>query len=153
MSNTSHGNAYNANDELKYQIRLQLSEEFAKAARVSEARAELQSLYALLASHNAKLVCQYDAFAGYCKQIEQSGELDNTLYRWTKATIEDPEKISKYLKVFTIYVRNDEVYEKSVADQLEQELQSIVDGSVIQKMTRYDTNPANNPQAPEKYRS
>lgn len=153
MSNTSHGNTYNPNDEPKYQIRLQLSVEFASSARVSEARVELQSLYEILASHNAKLVCQYDAFAGYCKQIEKSGELDNTLYRWTKATIEDPAKISKYLKIFTIYVNNDEVYGKILADKLERELQSIADGSVIEKLSRYDTNPANNPQAPEKYRS
>ena len=153
MSNTSHGIAENTDDNLKYQIRLQLSEEFAKAARLSEIKTELQSLYTLLASHNGKLVCQYDAFAGYCKQIERSGELDNTLYRWTKATIEDSAKVSKYLKVFTIYVNDDEVYERNIADKLEQELQSIVDGSVIEKYRRYDTNPANNPQAPAKYRS
>ena len=153
MTTTSHGAASDTDEDLKFQIRVQLSEEFAKAVRESAANPELQSLYAILSSHNAELVCQYDAFAGYCLQIEQSGELDNTLYRWTKATLEDSAKVSKYVKIFTIYVNNDEVYERTIADRLEQELQALVDSSVIMKMNRYDTNPATNPQAPEKYRS
>ena len=153
MTNTSHGALRNTDQELKFQIRLQLSEGFAKAVRASESKAELQSLYAALTSNSAELVCQYDAFAGYCSQVEQSGELDNTLYRWTKATLEDPAKVSKYLTIFTIYVNDAEVYDQPIADRLEQELQGLVDGSVIVKMNRYDTNPTNNPQAPEKYRS
>lgn len=153
MTTTSHGAASDTDEELKFQIRVQLSEEFAKAVRESAANPELQSLYAILASHNAELVCQYDAFAGYCRQIEQSGEVVNTLYRWTKATLEDSAKVSKYLKIFTVYVNDAEVYDQPIADRLEHELQALVDDRVIEKLNRYDTNPVNNPQAPEKYRS
>ena len=74
------------------------------------------------------------------------------LYEWTKATIEDPTKKAKYLKSFTLYVDGNEVYAKEKADALEAELQPLVGGALVTRMSKHDTNPANNPQPPERYR-
>ena len=73
-------------------------------------------------------------------------------YAWTKATIENPEKKAKYLKSFTLYVDGKEVYAKPLADELEAELKPLVGGTVIARLSRYDTNPANNPQVPPEHR-
>ncbi len=70
------------------------------------------------------------------------------LYKWTKATIEDPAKKEKYLKSFTLYVDDQEVYPKESADALEADLQPLVAGGLIARISKYDTNPANNPQPP-----
>ena len=97
--------------------------------------------------------CQYDAFAEYVAEAESQGTADYPLYEWTKATIEDPAKKAKYLKSFTLYVDGEEVYEKAKADALESDLQSLIDGKLIIRMSKHDTNPANNPQPPESYRN
>ena len=36
-----------------------------------------------------------------------------------------------------------------VADALEYDLSSSVDGALIKRIAKYDTNPANNPQPPQ----
>jgi hypothetical protein len=41
-----------------------------------------------------------------------------------------------------------EVYPKKVADALEYDLSSSVDPTLIKRISKYDTNPANNPQPP-----
>ena len=74
------------------------------------------------------------------------------LYHWTKATIENPAKKAKYQKSFTLYVDGDEVYAKDKADALEAELQPLVGGGLITRLAKHDTNPANNPQPPARYR-
>ena len=137
----------------KYQLRLQLTEEVAQAARSNEQDPTLLPLYGILESHSASIVCQFDAFAGYCEQAERLGEHHLPLYKWTKATIEDPVKQAKYVKIFTIYVNDQEVYEKQAADALEAELRPLEGGPVVEKLSKYDSNPANNPQPPKKYRS
>ena len=75
------------------------------------------------------------------------------LYAWTKATIEDPAKKAKYIKSFTIYVDGEEVYSKAKADALEADLKPLLGGAVVTAMAKHDTNPANNPQPPKRYRS
>jgi hypothetical protein len=74
------------------------------------------------------------------------------LYEWTKATIEDPAKKAKHLKSFALHVKGQEVYPKEEADALEADLQPLVDGRRITRLSRHDTNPANNPQMPERFR-
>jgi hypothetical protein len=66
--------------------------------------------------------------------------------------IENPEKKAKYLKSFTLYVAGNEVYAKPVADAIEADLQPLR-GKLITRLSKYDTNPANNPQAPAQYRN
>ncbi len=68
------------------------------------------------------------------------------------ATIENPAKKAKYLKTFTLYVDGNEVYAKESADVLESDLQPLVGGEMVTRMSKHDTNPANNPQPPERYR-
>ena len=97
--------------------------------------------------------CQFDAFADYVAEAEKWGTKNYPLYAWSKATIESPEKKAKYLKSFTLYVDGNEVYAKPLADAIESDLQPLVGRKLIMRLSKYDTNPANNPQAPEQYRN
>ena len=54
----------------------------------------------------------------------------------------------RYLKSFTLYVDGREVYDKEIADALETDLKPIANSGVIDRLSKYDTNPANNPQPP-----
>lgn len=102
-----------------------------------------------LLEYRAVPKCQLDAFAEYVTAAEEQGVESYPLYRWTKATIEDPAKKQKYLKSFTLYVDGHEVYAKEIADALEATLQRFVTGGLIARISKYDANPANNPQPPQ----
>jgi hypothetical protein len=95
---------------------------------------------------------QYDAFAGYVAEAERHGIDQYPIYQWTKDTIENPAKKAKYQKSFTLYVDGDEVYATDKADALEAELQPLVGGGLVTRLAKHDTNPANNPQPPARYR-
>lgn len=133
---------------LQFQVRMDLADEAAVAARRDPADPTLDPLPGILARHKATLTSQYDAFAGYCAEAEAQGVENYPLYRWTKATIEDPAKKAKFLKNFTFYVEGREVYGKEEADRLEAELRPLIGGGLVTKVAKYDTNPANNPQPP-----
>ena len=139
-------------EEWQYQVRVVLSEAAAQTARRSPDDPTLAPLIEILARHDAALKCQYDAFAGYVAEAEAHGVEGYPLYAWTKATIEDPAKEEKYLKAFTLYVGGDEVYDREKADPLEEELKPLAGGDIVVKLTKHDTNPANNPQPPKRYR-
>ena len=91
--------------------------------------------------------CQFDAFAGYVADAEKHGPEKYPLYEWTKATIEDPTKKAKYIKSFTLYVDGDEVYAEQQADALESDLQALVASKLVARMSKHDTNPAEQPAA------
>jgi hypothetical protein len=135
----------------QYQVRIDLTDALAEVARRDPADPALAPLPAILARHGATLKCQFDAFANYVAEAERHGVEKYPLYKWTKATIENPAKKAKYLKSFTLYVDGNEVYAKDKADALESDLQSLVGGLVI-RLSKHDTNPANNPQPPARYR-
>ncbi len=137
----------------QFQIRLRLADAPARTARRDPAAPELAPLPEILARHDAALVCQYDAFAGYVAEAERQGIGGFPLYAWTKATIEDPIKKAKHLRSFTVHVGGAEVYSREAADALETELKPLAGGPVVVALSRHDTNPANNPQVPERYRS
>ena len=139
-------------DEWQYQIRINLEDTRAETARRDPQDPSLAPLGDILARHNATLKCQYAAFAGYCAVAEAQGIDKFPLYQWTKDTIEDPAKKAKYLKAFTLYVDGDEVYDKAKADPLEADLQPLAESGLLDKLSKHDTNPANNPQPPKKYR-
>jgi hypothetical protein len=139
-------------DQWAYQIRIYLSDEFADMARRDPANPALRPLTDMLAQHRATMKCQFAAFADYVAEAEQRGTEDYPLYEWTKATIEDPAKKAKYLKSFTLYVDGNEVYAKAMADALESDLRPLVGGTLIERMSKHDTNPANNPQPPARFR-
>ena len=135
-------------EELKYQLRLTLNDEFAPIARNTPADARIASVTGILRKHDAVMKCQHDAFAGYVREAEANGVEKYPLYEWTKATVDDPVKEAKYTKSFTLYVGGDEVYEKGKADALEAELKPLVGGPIVAQMFRYDTDPAHSPQPP-----
>jgi hypothetical protein len=139
-------------DDLKFQLRLTLADDSAKRARQDPQDPSLSSLTGILKRHDAALKCQYDAFADYVREAEVNGVQNYPLYEWTKETIENPEKEAKYTKSFTLYVGGDEVYDRDKADALEAELKPLVGGSIVTRMFRYDTDPAHNPQPPQRKR-
>ena len=140
-------------EEWQYQLRVDLAEDAAEAARQVGEHPGLGPLRDILAAHDARLVCQYDAFAGYCAEAEENGIEHYPLYAWTKAVIADPAKQAKYVKSFSIHVGGAEVYAKDSADALEAALEPLVGAGVVTRLAKHDTNPANSPQMPERYRA
>jgi hypothetical protein len=136
-------------EELKYQLRLTLSDPFAQVARDHPDDPSIASLTQLLRRHDAALKCQYDAFADYVKEAEARGVETYPLYAWTKKTVENPAKEAKYTKSFALYVGGDEVCERSKADALEADLKPLVGGPIVAQMFRYDTDPAHSPHPPQ----
>ena len=140
-------------DQWQYQVRIDLSDQAAELARRNPDDPALGPLAEILAKHDATMKCQFDAFAGYVAEAERQGTDQYPLYEWTKATIADPGKKAKYLKSFALYVRDSEVYGKKEADALEADLKPLVGGRLITRLAKHDTNPARNPQPPERYRA
>jgi hypothetical protein len=139
-------------DSLQYQLRIYLPDELVQVARSDPGHPALGPLPEILARHHATMLCQFDAFAGYVAEAEKQGVEHYPLYAWTRATIGDPAKKAKHLKSFALHVKGREVYAKEEADALEADLQPLVGGKLIEGMSKHDTNPANNPQPPERYR-
>ncbi len=139
-------------DQLQYQIRIYLNDPFAETARRDAGNPALKPLGDVLAKHNTAMKSVFDAFSDYVAEAEKHGVDKFPLYKWTRATIEDPAKKAKHTKVFTLYVNGDEVYAKDLADALEADLQPLVGGEIVSRLTKHDTNPANNPQMPERFR-
>ena len=137
----------------QYQVRFNVDDSAtAESLRRQRRDAALAPLFDVLAVHRAALKCQFDAFAEYVAAAEEKGIEDYPLYQWTKATIDDPARKEKYLKSFTLYVDDREVYAKEIADALEADLQPLATSGLITRISKYDTNPANNPQPPQRSR-
>jgi hypothetical protein len=135
----------------QYQVRFDLNDSAtAESIRKGHRDPALPPLLEALAEHRAAPRCQFDAFAEYVAAAEQQGIENYPLYQWTKATIENPAKKEKYLKSFTLYVDGQEVYAKEIADALEEDLQPLAKSGLIARISKYDTNPANNPQPPQR---
>jgi hypothetical protein len=135
----------------QYQVRFDVNDStLAESLRRKLHDPALAPLFDILAKHRAAPKCQFDAFAEYVAAAEENG-LDNyPLYHWTKATIENPAKRERYVKSFTLYVDDHEVYSKEIADALEADLQPLATSGLITRISKYDTNPANNPQPPQR---
>jgi hypothetical protein len=139
-------------EQWQYQLRLYLADELAEAARRDAGAPVLGPLPQTLEKHAATMKCQLDAFSDYVAQAEANGIEDYPLYEWTKAIIEDSIKRAKHLKAFALHVKGQDVYAKEEADALEADLLPLVDGTRITRLSRHDTNPAGNPQMPERFR-
>ena len=135
-------------NQWEYQIRIYLGDELAEVTRHDPDNPSVKPLADILSRHHVTMKCQFDAFAGYVAEAEKNGTEKYPLYEWTKATIENPAKKEKYIKSFTLYVDGDEVYAKEKAEALELDLQPLVDGKLVVRLSKHDTNPANNPQPP-----
>ena len=139
--------------EWQYQLRVYLPDDLADVARTDRGAPVLGPLAEVLKKHDATLVSQLDAFQDYVAEAEREGPEKYPLYRWTKATIEDPARCLKHKKAFALRVSGEEVYAKETADALEAALKPLVGGGLIERMSRHDTNPANNLAVPAEYRS
>jgi hypothetical protein len=137
----------------QYQLRVYLPEELASLARTDREAPALRPLADILNAHRAALVSQLDAFEAYVAEAEREGPDKYPLYRWTKATIEDPAKRRKHMKAFALHVSGREVYPKETTDALEAALRPHVGGGLVTRLSRHDTNPANNLAVPAEYRS
>lgn len=137
-------------DALQFQLRITVSPERGAALRGDVAAASYEALAAVLRKDNATVKCQFDAFADYVSEAERLGTEQFPLYQWTKYTIGNPEKKARYLRAFTIYVNGDEVYDEAVTERLHAGLVALVGEAGIEKVSRFDTNPANNPQPPKR---
>ena len=134
----------------QYQVRFDVKDAAtAGSLRRGHSVPALAPLIDILAKHRALAKCQYGAFAEYVAEAEARGLEHYPLYAWTKATIENPAKKEKYLKSFTLYVDGQEVYAKEIAVALEADLKPLAASGLITRLSKYDTNPANNPQPPE----
>lgn len=132
----------------QFQIRITVVPELADALRAGSPYEGRDLLEAVLREYNASLKCQLDAFAGYVEEAEREGRERYPLYQWTKDTIGNPTKKAKYLKSFAVYVGGEEVYDSETADSLHARFSALADQVGIESVSRFDTNPANNPQPP-----
>jgi len=135
----------------QYQVRFDVDDSAtAESIRRKAPDTALAQLFDILARHRALAKCQFDAFAEYVAAAAENGVESYPLYEWTKATIENPPKKEKYLKSFTVYVDGRDVYDKEIADAVEADLQPLATSGLIARISKYDTNPTNNPQPPER---
>ena len=132
---------YTDHEEILYQIRLNVSDHFTESVVLNE----------LLENHNASLMCQYDAFVFFVRECENKKEIDNSLYKWTKNTIEDEVKKAKYRKIYSVYVDKQQVYKETIADEIIKDITSL-NLSNIESIDKFDTQPKNNPKPPKQFR-
>ena len=137
-------------EPILYQIRIDLEEKTAKEFNTTKSIQSCKKLLNILEEEKANLICQYEAFSLFVKECEEKKLTSTPLYKWTKDTIENSSKKIKYMKSFTIYIENEQLYSKDIADRLEKKILSL-DCSCILKVNKYDSNPKNNPQPPKKY--
>ncbi|QQG37046.1 MAG: hypothetical protein HYS17_04585 [Micavibrio aeruginosavorus] len=131
-----------------YQVRINLADSFATVARANAADPALKPLTDVLSKYNATIKNQFDAFADFCREAEANGQTDSDLYRWTKQTVDNPEKQARYATRFTVYADGGkEVYDRAIADGLEADLRPLL-GGMITRINKFDSNPARNPQPP-----
>lgn len=139
--------------EWQHQLRIYLPEELAGVARTDRGAAVLRPLADVLDAHRATIVSQLDAFEAYVAEAEREGPQGYPLYRWTKATVQDPAKRPKHMMAFAVRVAGQEVYAEETADALEAALRPLVGGGLVTRISRHDTNPASNLAVPAEYRS
>jgi hypothetical protein len=137
--------------EWLHQLRVYLPEDLAELARAQPDAPVLRPLAEVLRAHDAAVVSQLDAFEAYCAEKEREGDTADPLYRWTKATIEDPVKRLKHLQAFAVRSSGREVYPRDAADTLEAALRPLAGGGIVTRITRHDTNPESNLAIPAEY--
>ena len=136
----------------RHQLRIYIPDDLAEMARAGTAVEALRPLFAILDRHRATPVSQLDAFLDYVTEAEREGPAAFPLYRWTKATVDDPAKRARHVGTFALRIDGAEVYGAAAADALEADLRPLVGGPVVPRMSRHDTDPANSMPVPPQYR-
>ena len=119
--------------------------------------ATLEAMQALRDATNAFIERHADnpEIEGYKEAVEHFFDRCCRLYLWTKETVQKQMVKGEngfYSTRFSIYADGgQEVYSKDVADQLEADLQPLKEAGMIKVIQRFDSDPKNNPQAPEKF--
>ena len=135
----------------QYQVRIRTSERLSQTLRSEDTSSLADRLRAISQSHGMTIVNTFDAFKEYCDEAEDNGIEKYSLYHWTKATIEDPERKAKHLKGFAFYKGEaDQIYEKELALSLVSSLEEVGISKDLLEIKLIDSNPANNPQPPSK---
>ena len=157
MDKKSHGHeglsgiGEKSGDGWLWQVRINLADEFATAARADLNDPKLAGLKTVLDKHGVTLKNQFDAFAGFCAEAEANNNTDTTLYRWTKDLVDNPAKKAQYAPRFTVYQGDAQIYSKELADAVELDLRPLRDSGMIAVISKINSNPARNPQAPAKF--
>ncbi len=133
-----------------FQVRIKVSKNISEDLRGAQKQSLSISLKKIAENNQMALVCTYDAFSAYCAEAEENGINKYELYYWTKATIDNPEKKAKHLKSFAFYNGDDQVYEQHLALSLDASLQKLIGNSQLEEIKIIDSNPANNPQPPNR---
>lgn len=107
-------------------------------------------IHTVLRRHDAVLVSQLDAFEAYLADPVQAA---SPLGRWTAMTLADPEKRAKHRLAIAVRIGGAEVYHDAAADALEAALNPFVEDGTLLRLSRHDTNPANNLPIPAEFRS
>ena len=133
-----------------YQIRIKVSEKLSEDLRSVNGLWLSKEINKIASENNSRLVCTFDAFAEYCEEAEREGIEQYGLYHWTKSTIDNPEKKAKHLKSFAFYEGDNQIYSKELARLIERRLKDLDSGNDIIEINMIDSNPANNPQPPNR---
>ncbi len=130
-----------------YQIRIVVTPELSADLRSLRSSTTAKLITKIATDNSMELICTYDAFKAYCDEAEKNGLNEFPLYHWTKTTIDDPVKKEKHQKSFAFYLGNEQIYPKSSAEKLYNDLMSRNIEDVLD-IKFIDSNPANNPQPP-----
>src|SRR5829696_4326191 len=109
----------------------------------------LGQLPEILQKHGASMKSQFDAFAEYVVEAERNG----TEHIRSTDGLRRPLRIPPRSKSISLHVRGRELYSKDEANSLEADLQPLVGGGVITRISKHDSNPEHNPQMLERYRT
>ena len=133
-----------------YQIRVDVTKALAEELKNKNYSEDIADMVNNLKSKNATLVCQYDAFKGFLDECDNNNQQGTVLYKWTKDTVNDKEKKEKYKKSFTVYIGQEQLYKKELAEIILKDIKNVNNKSIL-KVRIIDSNPANNPQPPKKH--
>ena len=139
-------------DEWQHQVRVYLSEAMAARVRADWGDPVLAPLRGVLEAHGAVMVSQFDAFDAYVAQAEREGPEGFGLYKWTKATLDDPVKRAAHATTFALHVGGEALYPAGVADGVEAGVRGLEGQGVVERVSRHDSNPANNMPVPREFR-
>jgi len=133
-----------------YQLRIELDSKAAEELIKKKNITKCKSLLEVVEKENAQLVCQYEAFIMFLDECKKNNLTHTPLYKWTKDTVENKIKKKKYMKSFTIYIKEEQLYEKDIADRIEKKIFSLKCNCIL-KVNKYNSDARNNPQPPKKY--